>query len=100
MMLAMRLTLGALILVPGTAWADDTDTADGRNAAGQPITNPADPGYDPDLKVCRMEDRTGSRAKRREVCLKNSEWQRVARDGNRFARALVASAASGGSLTY
>ena len=61
----------------------------GYNVYGKPITNPAEPGYDPDLIVCREADRTGSRVRRRKVCLTNHVWQRVAREGNDFARDMV-----------
>lgn len=79
---------------PDSIVVDGTDKS-GYNVHGKPITNPAEPGYDPDLIVCRKEDRTGSRAKRREVCLANHVWQRVAREGNAFARKMVADHASG-----
>ena len=73
------------------------DTAPkGYNARIMPITNPAEAGYDPDLVVCRMEDQTGSRAKRRKVCLANHVWQRVAREGNAMANTIVDSSRSGG----
>ena len=77
-----------------TIVVDGTDKS-GYNVHGKPITNPAEPGYDPNLIVCREEDRTGSRAKRREVCLANHVWQRVAREGNAFARKMVADHAGG-----
>ena len=43
----------------------------------------------PDYVRCRTERVIGSLAKRRKVCLTNSEWARVAREGNQFANELV-----------
>lgn len=84
--------------IPATSVAQDEPVKKGFKPSGEPITNPAEPGYDPDVIVCRMEDRTGSRAKRREVCLANHRWQRVAREGNGFARALVEGSRGGGTM--
>ena len=77
-----------------------TDTVPaGYNEAHVAITNPAQTGYDPNLVVCRMEDQTGSRAKRRKVCLANHVWQQVAREGNAMANTIVDISRSGG-LAY
>jgi len=88
----------SVFLVSGAAIAGETEAPKGYKSSGEPITNPAEPGYDPDLIVCRMEDRTGSRAKRREVCLANYRWQRVAREGNAFSKALVDGSRGGSAM--
>lgn len=87
----------AAILLASPSFATEQENAGkpGYKATGLPITNPAEPGYNPDLVVCRMEDRIGSRAKRRKVCLANRVWQRVAREQNAFARKMVADLQSG-----
>ena len=92
-----KLVLISLLALAAPAAAEETygTAKKGYKPSGQPITNPAQPGYDPDLIVCRMEDRTGSRAKRRKVCLANHVWQRVAREGNAFANRLVEDGRSG-----
>ena len=84
--------------IPATSFAQDEAEPKGYKPSGEPITNPAEPGYDPNVIVCRMEERTGSRAKRREVCLANSRWQRVAREGGGFARALVEGSRGGATM--
>ncbi|RZP17225.1 MAG: hypothetical protein EVA34_13425 [Erythrobacter sp.] len=86
------LFLGLTISGAGTASADERTVKPGYKASGEPITNPAHPGYDPDLIVCRDWRKTGTRAKVRNVCLTNKRWARVMRDGNSFARSLVRNA--------
>lgn len=48
-----------------------------------------------DPVICREQKVIGSLAKKRNVCLALSEWKRVAREGNAFARSVVESGRSG-----
>lgn len=48
-----------------------------------------------DPVICREQKVIGSLAKRRKVCLAQSEWERVAREGNAFARSVVESGRGG-----
>lgn len=95
----MKLSLLAaatlVMVAPTYAAAQETAARPGYKATGEPITNPAEPGYDPELVVCVKQARTGSRARKHKVCLPNHVWQRVAREGNGFARKMVADHASG-----
>lgn len=89
--LGLAATVSIASLSGFAAHADEA--AHGFKPSGMPVTNPADPRYDPELKVCREWLQTGTRAKRKIVCLKNKRWQRVMREGNAFSRALVTNAA-------
>lgn len=86
------LFLGLTMSHSSSASADERAVQPGYKPSGEPITNPAEPGYDPELVVCREWIQTGSRANRKDVCLKNKRWARVMRDGNSFARTLVENA--------
>lgn len=48
----------------------------------------------PDTVKCRTEPVIGSRAKKRKICMKQSQWAEVGRKGNTFARQLVEDHAS------
>ena len=54
---------------PGIALAQDEPARKGYEPPGELITNPAKPGLDLNVIVCRKEERTRSRAKRGEVGL-------------------------------
>ena len=47
-----------------------------------------------DTVECRTEPVIGSRAKKRKICMKQSQWAEVGRKGNTFARQLVEDHAS------
>ena len=92
-LLALGLAATAFISSLSGMVAHASEGTEGFKASGVPVTNPADPRYDPELKVCREWLQTGTKAKRKIVCLKNKRWQRVMREGNAFSRALVSNAA-------
>ena len=97
-----RLTIvfaGLTLASSAAAFAGETESQPGYKPSGQPITNPAQPGYDPDLLVCRDWYKTGTRANRKKVCLSNRTWQRVAREGNALANKIVEDG-RGGILSY
>ena len=79
-------TIGAAAIlatpVPLTAGPDADEPA--RDAEGNIIDR-----SHPDFLRCRTESVIGSRAKKRRICLTNSEWAKVARNGNRMATALI-----------
>ena len=96
-----RLTLlfiGLAISGPSVALAQESAPQPGYKPTGEPITNPAEPGYDPELMVCREWIKTGTRAKRREVCLSNKRWAMAARDGNALANRIVEDGRAGGMV--
>lgn len=73
----------AIIAAPAPLSAGDGDEP-ARDAQGKIIDR-----HHPDYVKCRTESVIGSRAKKRRVCLTNSEWAEVARQGNGMANALV-----------
>ena len=78
------LCCAAIIASPVSLSAGDGDDEAAADAQSE-ITDKSHPDY----VRCRTESVIGSRAKKRRVCLTNSEWAEVARQGHGMATALV-----------
>ncbi|MBX7496699.1 hypothetical protein K3172_12610 [Qipengyuania sp. 6B39] len=78
----------ALLVAPGASFGQET--AQSPEAEAGPSKEKAD-----DPLICRRLSVIGSRAKKRKVCLTMGEWERVAREGNAFARTVVESGRTG-----
>ena len=72
-MLASVIALMAAALAAGSDGQSQTNQAESTPAVSTPAPRPAD---DPDKVVCRSEEVTGSRFKRR-VCHTRSEWDQM-----------------------
>ena len=86
----MRTTLlcaiGAIGLVATPAIAGETPPS----TDAPKITDKNDPNY----MRCRTESVIGSRAKKKRVCMTNTQWAEYHRDNNALANALVEDARS------
>ncbi len=87
---AVLATVAMLLAVPGHA-ADD-EKSETLVVEAEKITDRDHPDY----VKCRSEPIIGTRARKKRVCMTNSQWAAAAAEGNEVARRMVTDAASGG----
>jgi hypothetical protein len=79
-MLLAGIVAGACVAMPAAAFVQDGEDSTAATEASD---------YDPDAIRCERQPITGTRARRRRVCLTNAQWRSLRDEGNRDAEGIV-----------
>jgi len=95
MLRSAAVALAATVFLAFGAAADPAQPGQGQEATGQTAA-PQKP--DPDERICKTTNKTGSRVNKEKICMTRAEWDRVSQESNRAISEQQARSKPPGSL--